>query len=283
METGPVCLAVMVFRPWGEEVMRNRHGALARAVRLGVLAMAMGAGPALGGDVTFDVPGGSLAETLPEFARQAGLQIIAPAGEPGQPAIELPPLSGEMDARGAVERLIAHSGLRVASDDGTTITLYRPEMLASLGGGAPAFPARAGVVAAGQATAPATRPEQAERPGTPDPDVATLEQVTVVGSQIRGSSAAAILPVVTMQREQIEAAGAVSGGDLCRSSPNMDDGSVVGTNGANSSNYARGDCASVNLRGRGVGNTLLRLNGRRTVVHPSSQADGNLVPVLTYT
>lgn len=73
--------------------------------------MAMGAGPALGGDVTFDVPGGSLAETLPEFARQAGLQIIAPAGEPGQPTIELPPLSGEMDAREALERLIAHSGL----------------------------------------------------------------------------------------------------------------------------------------------------------------------------
>ena len=51
--------------------MRNRHGALARAVRLGLVAMAMSAGPVLAGDVTFDVQGGSLEEALPEFARQA--------------------------------------------------------------------------------------------------------------------------------------------------------------------------------------------------------------------
>ena len=62
--------------------MRNRHGALARAVRLGLVAMAMSAGPVLAGDVTFDVQGGSLEEALPELARQAGLQSIAPAGEP---------------------------------------------------------------------------------------------------------------------------------------------------------------------------------------------------------
>ena len=88
--------------------------------------------------------------------------------------------------------------------------------------------------------------------------------------------------MVTLQPEQIEATGAVSGDDLYRSIPQMGDVSFVGTNGGNSSNYARGDIASVNLRGLGVGNTLLLVNGRRTVVHPTSQADGNLVPVLTY-
>src|SRR5690606_18258051 len=85
-----------------------------------------------------------------------------------------------------------------------------------------------------------------------------------------------------MQPEQIAATGAISGDDLFRSIPQMGDVSFVGTNGGNSSNYARGDVASVNLRGLGVGNTLMLLNGRRTVVHPTSQADGNLVPVLSY-
>ena len=259
--------------------MRNRHGALARAVRLGLVAMAMSAGPVLAGDVTFDVQGGSLEEALPEFARQAGLQIIAPAGEPGAPAVEVPPLAGEMDTREALERLIADSGLQIASDDGTTITLYRPEMLASLGTGSMAF---AGQAAATQQPVPAAPRAEEVRPAAADSDVATLEQVTVVGSQIRGSSAAAILPVVTMQPEQIEATGAISGDDLFRSIPQMGDVSFVGTNGGNSSNYARGDIASVNLRGLGVGNTLLLVNGRRTVVHPTSQADGNLVPVLSY-
>src|SRR5690606_27607445 len=126
----------------------------------------------------------------------------------------------------------------------------------------------------------APRPEAA--PPAPAPEATTLDQITVVGSQIRGSAATAILPVVTLQPEQIEATGAVSGDDLYRSIPQMGDVSFVGTNGGNSSNYARGDIASVNLRGLGVGNTLLLINGRRTVVHPMSQADGNLVPVLTY-
>src|SRR5690606_36371991 len=155
-------------------------------------------------------------------------------------------------------------------------TLHRPQMLASLGG--------AGAVAASgrgqQADQVAAEPVASDASAAGD--VATLDQIIVVGTQIRGSNAAAILPVVTMQPEQIEATGAVSGDDLYRSIPQMGDVSFVGTNGGNSSNYARGDIASVNLRGLGVGNTLVLINGRRTVVHPTSQSDSNLVPVLAY-
>ena len=258
--------------------MANRGKALTRAIRLGVLAMAVAAGPVLATDATFDVEGGSLEQVLPEFARQAGLQIIAPAGGDGAPEIRVPALSGRMDSRTALARLIAGTGLEVAADDGQTITLYRPAMLASLGAAA--------VTHAQDAPPPAAppapeAPRPAPAPASP-PEATTLDQVTVVGSQIRGSSFAAILPVVTLQPEQIEATGAISGDDLYRSIPQMGDVSFVGTNGGNSSNYARGDIASVNLRGLGVGNTLLLVNGRRTVVHPTSQADGNLVPVLTY-
>nr|MBO2466952.1 TonB-dependent receptor [Xanthomonadaceae bacterium] len=257
--------------------MRNRQRALARAVRLGLLAVvATTAGQALAREMSFDVAGGSLEQALPEFARQAGLQIIAPASEAGVPSIQVPPLVGQMEPREALSRLIAGTGLQVAADDGRTITLHRPQMLASLGG--------AGAVAASgrgqQADQVAAEPVASDASAAGD--VATLDQIIVVGTQIRGSNAAAILPVVTMQPEQIEATGAVSGDDLYRSIPQMGDVSFVGTNGGNSSNYARGDIASVNLRGLGVGNTLVLINGRRTVVHPTSQSDSNLVPVLAY-
>ena len=260
--------------------MQERGDALRRAVRLGLLAMVVGAGPVLAADATFEVEGGSLEQVLPEFARQAGLQIIAPAGEAGRPSPQVPALSGTMDTREALARLIANTGLEVAADDGQTITLYRPQVLASLAA-APA-PRPQDATPAPEPPPPpreALRPEAA--PPAPAPEATTLDQITVVGSQIRGSAATAILPVVTLQPEQIEATGAVSGDDLYRSIPQMGDVSFVGTNGGNSSNYARGDIASVNLRGLGVGNTLLLVNGRRTVVHPTSQADGNLVPVLT--
>lgn len=109
-----------------------------------------------------------------------------------------------------------------------------------------------------------------------------VEEIVVVGSQIRGSKVTAALPVTRVDREQIDAVAAVSGDDLYRSIPQMGDVSFNSTNGATSSNFARGDVGSVNLRNLGVGNTLVLLNGRRMVAHPGSQADDNLVPVLTY-
>ena len=250
---------------------------LASAIRGGLAVVALCASvPALAAPPQFDLQAGSIEEVLPEFARQAGVQIIAPAHSGGAQRIEVAELKGQMEPRQALARLLTGTGLSVASDDGRTITLRAATpMLASLGG--------LGGLAAGQAAAPAAPQEAAEpAPAAASPSVSTLDQITVVGSQIKGAKTAAILPVATLQAEQIEATGAVSGDELYRSIPQMGDVSFSGTNGGNSSNYARGDIASVNLRGLGVGNTLLLINGRRTVVHPTSQADGNLVPVLTY-
>ncbi|MGV8959369.1 MAG: TonB-dependent receptor [Stenotrophomonas sp.] len=248
---------------------------LASAIRSGLAFTALCmAAPVLAAPAQFDIDGGRIEDVLPEFARQAGVQIIAPAHSGSEGRIEVAQLKGEMDARQALIRLLDGTGLTVASDDGRTITLRAATpMLASLGG------------LGGMALASAAQPESppaAKVQSPANPNVSTLDQVTVVGSQIKGSKSAAILPVATLQAEQIEATGAVSGDDLYRSIPQMGDVSFRGTNGGNSSNYARGDIASVNLRGLGVGNTLLLINGRRTVVHPTSQADGNLVPVLTY-
>ncbi|MFN3582525.1 TonB-dependent receptor domain-containing protein [Phenylobacterium sp.] len=108
-----------------------------------------------------------------------------------------------------------------------------------------------------------------------------VEELVVVGSQIQGAKVTAALPVTVVSQDEIVATGAVSGDDLYRSIPQMGDVSFNSTNGATSSNFARGDVGSVNLRNLGVGNTLVLLNGRRVVAHPGSQAE-RLVPVLTY-
>ncbi|MFK4872353.1 TonB-dependent receptor domain-containing protein [Novosphingobium sp. ZW T3_23] len=113
-------------------------------------------------------------------------------------------------------------------------------------------------------------------------DSAKASEIVVVGSQIKGAKVNEALPVTVVDRAQIDAVGAVSGDELFRSIPQMGDVSFNSTNGGTSSNFARGDVGSVNLRNLGVGNTLVLLNGRRVVQHPGSQADGNLVPVITY-
>ena len=111
-----------------------------------------------------------------------------------------------------------------------------------------------------------------------------VEEVVVVGSQIRGASTTAALPVVVIDQDQIDAVGPASGDDLFRSIPQMGDVLFDPANNPQTSNSARGDVNSVNLRSLGVGNTLILLNGRRMVQHPTSQgtSDTGTVPVLSY-
>ena len=108
------------------------------------------------------------------------------------------------------------------------------------------------------------------------------DDIVVVGSQIKGASVTAALPVTVIGEGEISAIGATSGDDLFRSIPQMGDVTFNSSFLAGSSNSARGDVGSVNLRNLGIGNTLVLLNGRRVVNHPTSQANENLVPVLTY-
>ncbi|PZO05715.1 MAG: TonB-dependent receptor [Alphaproteobacteria bacterium] len=112
----------------------------------------------------------------------------------------------------------------------------------------------------------------------------TVDEIIVVGSQIRGASTTAALPVTVLGEEEILATGAVNGDDLLRSIPQMGDVLFSPANNAQTSNAARGDVNSVNLRSLGVGNTLVLLNGRRIVQHPTSQgtSDTGTVPVLSY-
>ena len=104
--------------------------------------------------------------------------------------------------------------------------------------------------------------------GGEEPEATQVEEIVVVGSQIRGARTTGALPVAVLGQEEIAATGAVSGDDLFRSIPQMGDVLFDSANNPQTSNSARGDVNSVNLRSLGVGNTLVLLNGRRLVQHP---------------
>src|SRR3546814_334074 len=69
----------------------------------------------------FDIPATDAVAALPEYARQAGVQIVAP-GEQLR-GLRTPAVKGTMDARAALRLLLADTGLQVAEADGYTITL----------------------------------------------------------------------------------------------------------------------------------------------------------------
>ena len=106
------------------------------------------------------------------------------------------------------------------------------------------------------------------------------DEVIVVGTQIKGSDIAGILPVTSMSETDIELTGAVSGDELLQAIPQLGDVNFTETNFGAGVNDARGDVGSINLRGVGDGNTLVLLNGRRMVNHPGTKAV-NQTPVVT--
>lgn len=111
---------------------------------------------------------------------------------------------------------------------------------------------------------------------------AEVDEIVIVGSQIKGSPVSGTLPVTVMDAKTIETIGAISGDDLFRTLPS--NGSLL-TNSVNfvaGINAVRGDVASINLRSLGTGNTLALINGRRMVLHPGSQSGEESIPITTF-
>jgi outer membrane receptor protein involved in Fe transport len=108
-----------------------------------------------------------------------------------------------------------------------------------------------------------------------------VDEIIVVGSQIKGSKVTAALPVSVVDVAQIQATASSSGDELLRNIPQIGNVTFNSTFTPGSSNSARGDVNSISLRNLGAGNTLVLINGRRTTVHPISQGENN-VPTFTY-
>ncbi len=96
---------------------RCKNALIAAAV-----AAALAAAPqAMAQQRTFEVPAQPAVTAIPELARQAQVQIIAPAGS--LEGISTPAISGEMDSRDALRRLLEGTGLTIKSDEGNVILL----------------------------------------------------------------------------------------------------------------------------------------------------------------
>lgn len=84
--------------------------------------------PVLAQHVNFDLPAGNAIKAIPEFARQAGVQIVAPADE--IKGVTTPQVKGRLEIREALRKLLIGTGLEIASDDGAVITLKSAEKTA---------------------------------------------------------------------------------------------------------------------------------------------------------
>ena len=105
----------------------------------------------------------------------------------------------------------------------------------------------------------------------------TLEKVEVTGTRIKRLEAETASAVQVITRDDIAQSGALSVADVLRDIPAGNVGGLSSDGPADNTFGASG----ISLRGLGVGNTLVLLNGRRVATWPGTQADSNLAPVLT--
>lgn len=118
-------------------------------------------------------------------------------------------------------------------------------------------------------------------PATPEDTAVDPENVIVVtGSQIRGAQVDDVLPVTVVGEDLIDAIDPASGDELFRAIPQAGSVEFNEQSTTGGVNGARGDIASINLRGLGTGNTLLLINGRRMVLNPGFQTE-LFVPVVS--
>jgi len=95
-------------------------GRLGRSL-IGLVPLVAFCAPAFAQQRPFDVPSAEAARVLPEFARQAGIQIIAPGRH--LRGIVLPEIKGTFDVREALRTLLAGTRLDIVSDSQDIIVL----------------------------------------------------------------------------------------------------------------------------------------------------------------
>lgn len=126
-------------------------------------------------------------------------------------------------------------------------------------------------------TAKSAHSAEPVRPGTPADAAVKLETVTVTGTNIRRTDSEIALPVTTFDRAELEARGVATMSELFETLGLAEPPAISELNVGPQD--ARGDVASVDLRGLGSGSTLVLINGRRMAPHPVSMAE-NGVPTL---
>ena len=197
-----------------------------------LLTLAAGAASARTGDqvYTFNIPAENTAKALNDFARQANLQIMFPydlAARHTAPAI-----SGQFTRADLLARLLDGTGLEVAEQTDTSVTLR-------------------------VATPSGEKPSAVDGTGS--------TEVIVTGTHIRGGNPTA--PIHTITQKEIEQSGYSQVGDLMRSLPENFAGGqnpgVISADGSNVGNYNLSGASTVNLRGLGTDATLVLVNGHR--------------------
>jgi iron complex outermembrane recepter protein len=189
---------------------------------------------------SINIPSEEAAKSIPEFARQENIQIIAPVSQ--LHGIKTQAVSGNLEMEEALRRLLVGTGLEVASQDRSTIVLRQAATVA------PAL----------------------EAPDITDAAPPPSESIIVTGSRVISNAANSPTPVTMVTTRQLRETTPSNLADGLNKLPIFQGSQIIGRPGDGSQNFSSN---TLNLRNFGAQRTLVLLDGHRAT---PSNSDGSV-------
>jgi iron complex outermembrane recepter protein len=236
---------------------------LRRALIL-VALLAVGAASAQPPTRSFDLPAGSAEASLKRFSRQAGIEVVFPTQLAA--SVRTPAIKGDYAPLDAITQLLRGTPLLAQVDQrtGAIVVTHNPASDPNVQRAAP----------------------RSDRPRADDIEEKkiVLDTFEVMGSKLLNMdvprSRDDAQPYVVFDRERIEQSGATDLESFLKNRLTMNTQSGVGTQSAGNLN---GNLSQINLRGLGIGQTLILIDGHRAtgveVFGTSQQSDINWIPL----
>ncbi len=217
----------------------------------GIAISALPALPAAAQPRAIDIPSEEAARSIPEFARQENIQIVAPVSQ--LHGIKTQAVSGSLPLEEALKVLLVGTGLEVASNDGSTIVLRRTVAVAPTG---------------------------ADQDLT-DSEQPAFETIIVTGSRVISDAANSPTPVTVISEKQLHGTTPGNLADGLNKLPIFQGSQSVGRPGDGSHNYSSN---VLDLRNFGVQRTLILLDGHRaTPSNDDGTVDIDTLPQMLVT
>ena len=193
---------------------------------------------------TFNIAAGPAAESLNQYARQAGVEIGFPVGIIGD--VRTNAVRGAYEASEALDLLIEGTGL-VAKNEREGFIIRQTSV-----------------------TQPESEPEGTQSTQSGDAEFprkgTLLEEIVVTGSHIRGAGNVGV-SAISFDRAELAKTGYSTVEELFESLPqNLDEITPIGavaTGASNLAGFNTQGATAINLRGLGTGSTLVLMNGKR--------------------